>query len=275
MGDVVYRFYVCTWDEAIIMLKRGQAQLILRDHPQKLSYHFDPVSAEGKPAYLQLSTALNHDQIRDETGVIKPLKIVGTRYIDFLVPGLIAMGVMSAIMWGISYDLIDKRAKKLLRRMIATPMKRSELLLSHFFARLLLSLVESMLIFLFANLYFGISVTGSRLALFMVMIAGNIRFTGIAIFISSRTARTEIGNGLINAVTMPMMVLSGIFFSYHHFPEGAIPFIQALPLTMLADGLRSIFLEGAGLLQIIAPTALLTGIGVTFFAIGLKIYKWH
>lgn len=105
--------------------------------------------------------------------------------------------------------------------------------------------------------------------------AGNFAFAGLAIFISSHTANTEVGNGLINAVVMPMMVLSGVFFSYHNFPDWSIPFIQKLPLTILADGIRSIFNEGAGADDIFLPFAVLTSIGILFFSLGLKLFRWH
>jgi ABC-2 type transport system permease protein len=188
---------------------------------------------------------------------------------------LIAMGIMMSSLWGISYGIIEKRTKKLLRRMVATPMKKSHFLIAKITVRLVMNFFESALLFLFAWLVFDIKIQGSIPALFLIFIAGNIAFAGISIFTSSRTANTEIGNGLINAVVLPMMVLSGIFFSYHNFPDWTIPFIQKLPLTMLADGVRSIFIEGAGLARTGMQISVLSGIGILFFAIGLKIFKWH
>ena len=97
----------------------------------------------------------------------------------------------------------------------------------------------------------------------------------MAIFVSCHTAKTEIGNGLINIVVMPMMVLSGIFFSYHNFPDWAIPFIQKMPLTMMADATRSIFIEGAGFNEVTMPFIYLMLIGIVFFSAGLKLFKWY
>ena len=105
--------------------------------------------------------------------------------------------------------------------------------------------------------------------------AGNIAFAGLAVFVSSHTSNTEVGNGLINFVVFPMMVLSGIFFSYHNFPDWSIPVIQMLPLTMVTDGIRSIFNEGAGYHDVAIPILILTATGVVFFSAGLKIFKWH
>jgi ABC-type multidrug transport system permease subunit len=127
----------------------------------------------------------------------------------------------------------------------------------------------------FALVVFKMQIQGDITALFAIFLAGNIAFAGIAVFFSSHTSNTEVGNGLINAVVMPMMVLSGIFFSYHNFPDWSIPVIQKLPLTMLADGVRSIVNEGAGYAQIGLPILILTATGVVFFSAGLKIFKWH
>ena len=109
----------------------------------------------------------------------------------------------------------------------------------------------------------------------LIFLAGNIAFAGIAVFASSHTSNTEVGNGIINTIVMPMMILSGIFFSYHNFPDWSIPVIQKLPLTMLTDGIRSIFNEGGGYHEVALPVLILTTIGIIFFGTGLKIFKWH
>ena len=159
--------------------------------------------------------------------------------------------------------------------MIATPMRKSYFLLTLIGVRIALNFMESTLLFIFAWLVFDITIQGNIVALLCIFIVGNISFAGIAIFVSSHTANTEIGNGLINVVVLPMMVLSGIFFSYHNFPEWAIPYIQKFPLTMLADGVRSIFNEGAGFVEVAFPCSLLLIIGISFFLAGLKIFKWY
>ena len=159
--------------------------------------------------------------------------------------------------------------------MVATPMKRSNFLLAMITVRVMMNFVEAGLLFLFAWLAFNITIQGSVAALFALFIAGNFAFAGIAIFMSSHTAKTEVGNGLINAVSMPMMVLSGVFFSYHNFPEWSIPAIQKFPLTMLADGIRSIMTEGAGFAETALPIAILGSIGFVFFVAGMKMFRWH
>jgi len=138
-----------------------------------------------------------------------------------------------------------------------------------------MNFIEAITIIIFAILAFNMSIQGSIPAMILLFLAGNIAFSGIAVFVSSHTSNTEIGNGLINFIVMPMMVLSGIFFSYYNFPDWSIPVIQKLPLTMLTDGIRSIFNEGAGYVEVVLPVIVLSTTGVIFFAIGLKIFKWH
>jgi ABC-2 type transport system permease protein len=182
---------------------------------------------------------------------------------------------MNSILWGISYTLIDMRSRKLLRRMIATPMKKSHFLFSHFASRLSLTIIEASILITFSWFYFRLSVQGSVAALIMMFLAGNICFTGIAVLISCRTSNSNIGNGLINFVSMPMMILSGIFFSYHNFPDFVVPFIQKLPLTVLADSIRGIFIEGSGVKDILPEFIALSAIGLLLSYIGLRVFKWY
>lgn len=277
LGKTTFLFHKSTWQEATVLVKRGNSSIILNEKNGEVIYHFDPLNPEAQLSYLQLSriiTAGKNYQEKSEAN-IEPLTVSGTRYIDFLIPGLIAMGVMMSCLWGISYGIIEKRSKKLLRRMIATPMRKSYFLLTLISVRIILNFIESTLLFIFAWLVFDITIQGNIAALFGIFIAGNISFAGIAIFVSSHTANTEIANGLINVVVLPMMVLSGIFFSYHNFPDWAIPYIQKFPLTMLADAIRSIFIEGAGFTDVAVPSVLMLIIGLLFFSVGLKIFKWH
>ena len=277
LGNTIFLFYELEWEEAMVMLKRGTVNLILRDNSGKAEYHFDPVNSDAELTYLKLRDLIGNSEIvhNEENTEIKPLTVIGTRYIDFLVPGLITLGVMMSSMWGISYGIIEKRSKKLLRRLVATPMKKSHFLIALITVRVTMNFVEALALILFALLVFNITIQGSISALILLFIAGNLAFAGIAVFVSSHTSNTEVGNGLINAVVMPMMVLSGIFFSYQNFPDWSINVIKVLPLTMLTDGIRSIFNEGAGYNEIAVPFLVLSATGILFFGAGLKIFKWH
>jgi len=277
LGNTLFLFYELGWNEAMVMLKRGTVSLILQNNNGKTEYHFDPVNGDAELTYLKLRNIIGSGEVHyaGNNTEIKPLTLTGTRYIDFLVPGLITMGVMMSTMWGISYGIIEKRAKKLLRRLIATPMKKSHFLVALITVRVTMNFIEALVLVVFALITFNMTIQGSISALILMFLAGNIAFAGIAVFVSSHTSNTEVGNGLINAVVMPMMILSGIFFSYQNFPDWSIRIIRALPLTMMTDGVRSIFNEGAGCTEVAIPTLVLSVIGILFFSAGLKIFKWH
>ena len=276
VGNTEFSFTRNDWKSAIISLKRGESDLIVTDSAGIIKYHFDPHNSQAQLAFMRLSALIKSpDSTTDtEQNQINPLTLKGVRYIDFLIPGLLAFGVMSSILWGISYTIIERRSQKLLRRMVATPMKKSNFLIGMMFVRILMNVVEALILLFFAWILFGIRIQGNIGALLVLFFAGNIAFTGLAVLISTRTAKTEVGTGLINAVQMPMMILSGIFFSYHNFPEWSIKVIKFLPLTALADGIRSIFNEGAGWMEIITPSVALSGFGIVCFILGMKLFKW-
>jgi ABC-type multidrug transport system permease subunit len=277
LGNSIFFFYEMDWQKAMMLLKRGTVNVVLRNNDRITEYHFDPLNPDAQLSYMKLNAVIGVGKIvsSESNPSIKPLTVTGTRYIDFLVPGLIAMGVMMSCMWGISYGLIEKRSKKLLRRLVATPMKKSHFLIALIAVRITMNFIESSVLFFFALIAFKMVIQGDVTALVLMFLAGNVAFAGLAVFVSSHTSNTEVGNGLINFVVFPMMVLSGIFFSYHNFPDWSIPVIQKLPLTILADGIRSIFNEGAGYHDVAIPILILTATGVFFFSAGLKIFKWH
>jgi ABC-2 type transport system permease protein len=277
LGNTSFVFTETNWQNAIEDLKRGKVNLIINQRNDSLIYHFDPLNSDAQISYNMLFalTENKSNVITDNSYTISPLTLPGSRYIDFLIPGLVAMGIMMSTMWGISYGMIEKRSKKLLRRFVATPMKKSYFLFSLIMVRLLMNFIEASLLVIFACLVFKITIQGSMLALILIFLAGNLAFSGIAILMSARTSKTEIGNGLINIVVMPMMLLSGIFFSYHNFPDKIASIIEKLPLTLLADSIRSIFIEGAGFSQVVIPFSILSLIGLLFFSAGLKFFKWY
>jgi ABC-2 type transport system permease protein len=277
LGNSIFLIYKMQWEEAMTLLKRGTINVLLAGDNNIIEYHFDPMNPDAQLTYLKLSNIIGKGEVHavQSNTVIKPLTVKGTRYIDFLVPGLMTMGIMMSSMWGISYGIIEKRSKKLLRRLVATPMKKSHFLIALITVRIAMNFIESAALFVFAVLAFKLTIQGNLSALVVMFLAGNIAFAGLAILISSNTSNTEVGNGLINLVVMPMMILSGIFFSYQNFPDWSLPVIRKLPLTILTDGVRSIFNEGAGYREAALPILILTSIGIIFFSLGLKLFKWH
>lgn len=281
-GKNTFRFIPLSEEMAIMGIKRGKYQLIIHSTRDSVFYNMDPANPDARLLQMQLSglfgSAENSEregEIRFSDANVEVMQMQGTRYVDFLVPGLLGMTVMMAIMWGLSYTIIERRKGMMLRRMIATPMKKYNLLIAHMTARVGMNFLEALVLILFAVFYFDLNIQGSWVALLLVFMAGNIAFTGIAILFSSRTSKTEIGNALVNLVTMPMMIVSGIFFSYQNFPEEIIPFIEKLPLTMMADSFRIIINEGAGIKDVMENVLILSGGGVITFIAGMKVFKWY
>ncbi|MCL2727494.1 MAG: ABC transporter permease [Bacteroidales bacterium] len=276
LGNTTYHFIHSDWDNAIISLKRGESDIIVTDSLSKIGYHFDPNNAQAQLAYMKLSALVQSPtRIHSAQPQISPLTLKGVRYIDFFIPGLIAFGLMSSLLWGISYTIIECRSQRLLRRLIASPMRKSNYLIAIMFVRIVMNVAEALILLFFAWLLFDVYIQGSIGAFALLFVAGNVAFTGVAVLLSCRTSKTESGTGLINLVQMPMMLLSGIFFSYHNFPEWSIGAIKLLPLTALADGFRAIFNEGAGWLQVATPTAALFVLGAVCFVAGMRWFKWQ
>ncbi len=276
-GKNTFRFIPMGEEKALEGLKRGKYQIILDSDQDSLYYHLDPANPEARLLQLQLSGLMDERQseISLSKANIIPFRMKGTRYIDFLVPGLLALSAMMSILWGISYTIIERRKGNMLRRMVVTPMNKTNLMIAHMSSRLTLNFAEAAILLIFAHFYFNMVVQGSWIALILVFISGNIAFTGIAILFSSRTSKTEIGNAIINVISMPMMILSGVFFSYQNFPEWTIPYIQLLPLTMFVDSVRFIINEGAGIMEVSKSILILSSVGVLTFIAGIKIFKWY
>ncbi|MFP4287925.1 MAG: ABC transporter permease [Bacteroidales bacterium] len=274
-GITRYQFHITSWDEAEILLKRGIINAIITENENGLVYHYDPVNPEGELIQMQLSDFFETGDLGRRSGSFAPLDAVGTRYIDFFIPGLLTLGIMMSVMWGVCYSLIEKRSKKLMRRMVATPMRKSHFLISLWASRLMITIFDSLVLLTFAYYFFDVKIQGSLPALILLLLSGNIAFFGLSILLSSRTANMQVGNGLISFITTPMMVLSGIFFSYQNFPDWAINIIKYLPLTRFTDHTRSIINEGAGFLQTLDGIIILLTFGMLTFFMGMKVYKWY
>jgi ABC-type multidrug transport system permease subunit len=199
----------------------------------------------------------------------------GSRYIDFVIPGLIGMNIMGSTVWSLGYSIVDARRRRLLKRLIATPMSRAQYLLSFLISRLALLVIEVAVILGFAMAVFGVPLRGSLLQVGLIAILGVFAFGGLGLLIASRATTIEGASGLMNAVMLPMWVLSGVFFSAEHFPAVVQPLIQALQLTATIDAMRATMLRGDGMLQVGPELAVLALWGAICGAIALRVFKWR
>ncbi|MDB5313946.1 MAG: type transporter [Gemmataceae bacterium] len=239
-------------------------------------YLLDPNRPEGALARNAADNILLRQRVPDlPAPAEKALDEPGGRYIDFLIPGLIGTNLMGGGLWGVGFVTVDMRVRKLLKRFVATPMRRSDFLLSLMLSRLVFTMIEICLLLGFAYLVFDIRVRGNVLAFGTMLLLGGACFAGVGLLVACRAKTIETVSGLMNAVMLPMYILSGVFFSSDRFPEITQPVIRVLPLTALNDGLRAVMNDGAGWDALPYPALVLTAWGVACFALALRFFRWR
>lgn len=259
-----------------VSLRNGAVQiLVLPGTPP--TYRYDPARPESRLARLAVDEALQRASGRRDAFVAGDETVTarGSRYVDWVLPGLLGMNIMGTGMWSIGFSVVQARTRKLLKRLMATPMRRSDYLLSHVLARLLFLALEVIAIVGFGMLAFGVPLQGSSIALAWLCLLGALSFGAIGLLIAARPKTIEGVSGLMNLVMVPMWVLSGVFFSSENFPDAAQPFIRALPLTALNEGLRGVMIDGASLTSLWSQMLILTVWGVVSFALALKMFRWR
>ena len=239
-------------------------------------YVFDPARPESVLARNEVDDALQAAAGRQNPLATKavPVSEPGSRYIDFLIPGLLGMNLMNAAMWGIGFGLVDMRQRKLLKRFVGTPMRRSDFLLAITSSRLILMLTEVALLLIFGVIAFQMRVLGSWFDIFLIGAVGALSFGGLGLLTAARAQKIESISGLINLVMMPMWIFSGVFFSYERFPAIVQPFIKLLPLTALNDALRSTIIEGASLPSQSGRLLVMMVWGGISFLLALRWFRW-
>lgn len=258
-------------------LRTGKVGLVVRaETGAKYTYQFDPSRPESRLAHAFVADAVERGEGRKDVTTTADVLVTeaGSRYIDFLIPGLIGIGLMSSGLWGVGFALTEMRTKKLLKRLVATPMKKAYFLASFLIVRSAFVLIEVPPLLIFAWLAFGVETRGSWAALTIVTLAGTLTFAGLGLLVGSRTSSSEVVQGLINFVSLPMYMCSGVFFSADRFPSWSQPIVRALPLTALNDALRDVVNEGAGLRGVLRPLAIVVAWGVVSFAIALRAFRW-
>jgi ABC-2 type transport system permease protein len=241
-------------------------------------YRLDRSRAESRLARTAVHEALQRAAGRTDpvpTLADEEMLEPGSRYIDFLVPGLVGMGLMGGGLWGVGFAIVDMRIRKLLKRFVATPMRRSDFLLGIMISRLVFMIPEVVVILIFARLFFGVVVAGSFGAVLVLILVGAFTFAGLGLLVACRAKTLEAASGLMNLTMLPMWLLSGIFFSPDRFPQAVQPLIRLVPLTPLIEGLRAVMLEGASLASQSLNIGILLAWGAVTFALGIKLFRWN
>lgn len=257
-------------------LRDGRAPVVVVPETPVV-YRFDEARAESQVARLAVDAALQREAGRRDvfTPNQRPLQTVGSRYVDWLVPGLLGMNIMGTGLWGVGFSIVNARAKKLLKRLVATPMSKTHYLLSIVLSRLATLTLEVVIVFGFAWLFFNVTPQGPLWVLAVLAIAGALSFGGLGLLVASRAKTIEAVSGLMNLVMMPMWVLSGVFFASSNFPDVMQPFIKVLPLTALNDALRAVVNEGRSLPGVLGELGILAAWGAGSFAAALRIFRWQ
>ena len=258
-------------------LATGAIQLLAIQTPQGVDYKYDDTNPDARNARLLADRA-----IQDAAGRREPVHAqnrliheTGARYIDFVVPGLLGMNLMGSAIWSLGFSIVEMRQKKLLKRMVASPMPRWQYLASFLLSRLLMLVIELVVFLGFARIAFGVPFRGSLWELAILCLITSLAFSALGLLVSSRAKTMEAASGLMNLVMMPMWILSGVFFSASRFPNIIQPLVRALPLTAAIDALRGNMLQGMTLTQLAMPVLiLLTWLVIPFF-VALRIFRWR
>ena len=258
-------------------LATGQILLLAIQRPDGVVYKYDDTNPDARTARLVADRAVQaaegrRDAVRADNDLVHE---TGARYIDFVVPGLLGMNLMGSAMWGLGFSIVEARQKKLLKRMVASPMPKWQYLASFLLSRLAMLLIEVAAFLTFTRLVFGVPFRGSLLELGLLCLMTSLAFSGLGLLVASRAKTMEAVSGLMNLVMLPMWILSGIFFSASRFPKLIQPVVQALPLTAAIDAIRGNMLQGTSLAQQPAPVAILLVWMVVPFAVSLWIFKWR
>jgi ABC transporter DrrB family efflux protein len=256
-------------------LRAGRVVLVVAPG-DPVTYRYDSTRTESRIARLATDDVLQRAFGRRDarTVVDRRATETGSRYIDFLIPGLIGMNLMGAGMWGVGFALVQNRTRKLIKRLVASPMRRWHYLASYMCVRLALVPIESGAIVGFGAWVFGVPVRGNLAALLGVALLGSFCFSSLGLLVASRAQTVEAVAGLMNVVMLPMWFLSGVFFSAANFPDAMQPFIRALPLTALADALRAMMIDGASLVSQSGEIAIVALWGVVSFGVAVRIFRW-
>jgi ABC-2 type transport system permease protein len=258
-------------------LATGVINLLAIQTAQGVEYKYDDTNPDARNARLLVDRAIQtaagrHDAVAATNELIHE---TGARYIDFVIPGLLGMNLMGSAIWGLVFSIVEARQKRLLKRMVASPMPRWQYLASFLLSRLLMLVIEVVVFLGFARIAFGVPFRGSLVELAILCVLTSLAFSALGLLISSRAKTIEAASGLMNLAMLPMWILSGVFFSATRFPAMIQPLVRALPLTAAIDALRGNMLQGLSMVQMMTPVSILLAWLVVPFFVALRIFRWR
>jgi ABC transporter DrrB family efflux protein len=258
-------------------LATGNILLLAVARPGGVEYRYDDTNPDARTARLLTDRAIQaaagrRDAVAAQNDLVHE---VGSRYIDFVVPGLLGMNLMGSAMWGLGFSIVEGRQKKLLKRMVASPMPKWQYLMAFLLSRLAMLVIEVVVFLGFARIVFGVPFRGPLWELALFCVLTSLAFSALGLLVASRAKTMEAVSGLMNLVMLPMWILSGVFFSAARFPAVIQPFVRALPLTAAIDAMRGNMLQGMHLSRMLAQVAILIAWFCVPFAVSLRIFRWR
>ncbi|MDJ0807332.1 MAG: ABC transporter permease [Gammaproteobacteria bacterium] len=198
-----------------------------------------------------------------------------TRYVDWVIPGVLGMNIMFSALFGVGYVIVRYRKNGVLKRLRASPLSAFEFLSAQIVSRMLMIVAVTVIVYLGTHLLVGFQMFGSYWLLLLILIIGSLSLISVGLLIAARMSSEEAANGVLNLISWPMMLLSGVWFSL----EGSHPLVQdlalLLPLTHMVDAARSVMIEGSGLLDVTPQLLVLVLFSAVFITLGAKTFKWE
>ena len=258
-------------DSGFRRVARHQLDLLVAfgDAPR---YWINPDSPKGYFVEFALRQA---DE--DVGGNIEKAQIEGdpVRYVDWVLPGILGMNVMFSSLFGVGYVVVRYRKNGFLKRLRATPLRAIEFVIAQVGSRLVLILVITSFVYAGTKFFLDTRMEGSHFNLLLVLLAGSIAMISMGLMIAARVTSEELAGGMLNMVTWPMMMLSGVWFSLEAASDWVRSVASIFPLTHMLDAARSIMLDGAGLAEIVPQLAMMLAMSAVFLMIGALTFRWH
>lgn len=257
-------------EAAIAKVERHQIDLLL-DPEGGQRYWINRHSAKGYLAERLMQSAYTDADALPQRQTVSGRAL---RYVDWVLPGILAMNIMFSSLWGVGWVIVRYRKNGVLRRLQATPLSALEFLTAQVFSRLTVVLAASVAVFVGADIFLDFVMRGSHIALLLVYLAGALCLISMGLIVAARLRTEELADGVLNIISWPMLLLSGVWFSM----EGASPAAQAmsrfLPLTYMVEAARRVMVDGAGLVQVLPEIALLLVMSLVLLTLAARLFRW-
>jgi ABC-2 type transport system permease protein len=257
-----------TESRALERLSRQQTDLVIKANTTGVQYWVNGNSASGAILEQLLRYTEDRPLSRGQTDG------EAIRYVDWVVPGILGMNMMYSALWGVGYVVVRYRQSGYLRRLKATPLRKYEFLSAQIISRLFVTLSASAIVFAGTHLVLDYKMVGSVGLLFLVAVLGALSMITIGLAIACRTESKEFADGLLNAITFPMLLLSGVWFSLDGSPEWVQWIAQVLPLTHVLEAARAVMLDNAGLIEILPHLGILVAVCVVGMVASTRLFRW-